>query len=153
MKSQCSSNNKGFTVVELMVAVVITVIAFAGLATMEIACINGNSIASNVTTGITLAQDKMEDLMSLDINDPDLDDNNISNNANLREGVEDSTETGESSNSDDGHREKNIDAKGNPGGMYTRFWNVAEDTPIDGQKTLVVIVTWRDSMVTVSSII
>jgi len=153
MKSQCSSNNKGFTVVELMVAVVITVISFAGLATMEIACINGNSIASNVTTGITLAQDKMEDLMSLDINDPDLDDNNISNNANLREGVEDSTETGESSNSDDGHREKNIDAKGNPGGMYTRFWNVAEDTPIDGQKTLVVIVTWRDSMVTVSSII
>jgi len=91
--------------------------------------------------------------MSLDINDPDLDDNNISNNGNLREGVEDSTETGESSNSDDGHREKNIDAKGNPGGMYTRFWNVAEDTPIDGQKTLVVIVTWRDSMVTVSSII
>ena len=153
MKLHCANNNKGFTVVELMVAVVITVIAFAGLATMEIACINGNSIASNVTTGITLAQDKMEDLMSLDINDPDLDDNNISNNGNLREGVEDSTETGESSNSDDGHREKNIDAKGNPGGMYTRFWNVAEDTPIDGQKTLVVIVTWRDSMVTVSSII
>jgi len=153
MKRHCEDNNKGFTVVELMVAVVITVIAFAGLATMEIACINGNSIASNVTTGITLAQDKMEDLMSLDINDPDLDDNNISNNGNLREGVEDSTETGESSNSDDGHREKNIDAKGNPGGMYTRFWNVAEDTPIDGQKTLVVIVTWRDSMVTVSSII
>jgi prepilin-type N-terminal cleavage/methylation domain-containing protein len=153
MKRHCADNNKGFTVVELMVAVVITVIAFAGLATMEIACINGNSIASNVTTGITLAQDKMEDLMSLDINDPDLDDNNISNNGNLREGVEDSTETGESSNSDDGHREKNIDAKGNPGGMYTRFWNVAEDTPIDGQKTLVVIVTWRDSMVTVSSII
>jgi prepilin-type N-terminal cleavage/methylation domain-containing protein len=153
MKLHCADNNKGFTVVELMVAVVITVIAFAGLATMEIACINGNSIASNVTTGITLAQDKMEDLMSLDINDPDLDDNNISNNGNLREGVEDSTETGESSNSDDGHREKNIDAKGNPGGMYTRFWNVAEDTPIDGQKTLVVIVTWRDSMVTVSSII
>jgi prepilin-type N-terminal cleavage/methylation domain-containing protein len=153
MKLHCADNNKGFTVVELMVAVVITVIAFAGLATMEIACINGNSIASNVTTGITLAQDTMEDLMSLDINDPDLDDNNISNNGNLREGIEDSTETGESSNSDDGHREKNIDAKGNPGGMYTRFWNVAEDTPIDGQKTLVVIVTWRDSMVTVSSII
>ena len=153
MKLHCADNNKGFTVVELMVAVVITVIAFTGLVTMEIACVNGNSIASNVTTGITLAQDKMEDLMSLDINDPDLDDNNISNNGDLRKGVEDSTETGESSNSDDGHREENIDAKGNPGGMYTRFWNVAEDTPIDGQKTLVVIVTWRDSMVTVSSII
>ncbi len=153
MKLHCADNNKGFTVVELMVAVVITVIAFAGLATMEIACINGNSIASNVTTGITLAQDTMEDLMSLDINDPELDDNNTSNNVNLREGVEDFADVGNLATADDGHREENIDAKGNPGGMYTRFWNVAEDTPIDGQKTLVVIVTWRDSMVTVSSII
>ena len=153
MKHHCANNNKGFTVVELMVAVVITVIAFAGLATMEIACINGNSIASNVTTGITLAQDKMEDLMSLDINDPDLDDNNLSNNTNLRDGVEDFSSVGSAATADDGHREENLDAKGNPGGMYTRFWNVAEDTPIDGQKTLVVIVTWRDSMVTVSSII
>jgi prepilin-type N-terminal cleavage/methylation domain-containing protein len=153
MKLHCADNNKGFTVVELMVAVVITVIAFAGLATMEIACINGNSIASNVTTGITLAQDKMEDLMSLDINDPKLDDNNASNNVNLREGVEDFADVGNLATADDGHREENIDAKGNPGGIYTRFWNVAEDTPIDGQKTLVVIVTWRDSMVTVSSII
>ncbi len=153
MKLHCADNNKGFTVVELMVAVVITVIAFAGLATMEIACINGNSIASNVTTGITLAQDKMEDLMSLDINDPKLDDNNASNNVNLREGVEDFADVGNLATADDGHREENIDAKGNPGGMYTRFWNIAEDTPIDGQKTLVVIVTWQDSMVTVSSII
>ena len=153
MKLHCADNNKGFTVVELMVAVVITVIAFAGLATMEIACINGNSIASNVTTGITLAQDTMEELKSLNINDPKLDDNNASNNVNLREGIEDFTDVGSLATADDGHREENIDAKGNPGGMYTRFWNVAEDTPIDGQKTLVVIVTWRDSMVTVSSII
>jgi prepilin-type N-terminal cleavage/methylation domain-containing protein len=153
MTLQCEHNNKGFTVVELMVAVVITVIAFAGLATMEIACINGNSIASNVTTGITLAQDKMEDLMSLEISDPALDDNNRNNNGNLRDGVEDFTSVGSLSTADDGHREENLDAKGNPGGMYTRFWNVAEDTPIDGQKTLVVIVTWKDSMVTVSSII
>lgn len=153
MTLQCVNNDKGFTLVELMVAVVITVIAFAGLATMEIACINGNSIASNVTTGITLAQDTMEELKSLNINDPKLDDTNASNNVNLREGIEDFADVGSLATADDGHREENIDAKGNPGGMYTRFWNVADDTPIDGQKTLVVIVTWKNSMVTVSSII
>jgi len=153
MMQQCPNTNKGFTVVELMVAVVITVIAFVGLATMEIACINGNSIATNVTTGITLAQDKMEDLKSLNINDPELDDTNVNNNVNLREGIEDFGEVGSLASADDGHREETIDAKGNPGGMYTRFWNVADDTPIDGQKTLVVVVTWRDSIVTVSSII
>jgi Tfp pilus assembly protein PilV len=153
MMQQCPNNTNGFTVVELMVAVVITVIAFVGLATMEIACINGNSIASNVTTGITLAQDKMEDLKSLDINDPELDDNNVNNNADLREGIEDFGAVGDLATADDGHREVNLDAKGNPGGTYTRFWNVADDTPLDGQKTLVVVVTWRDSIVTVSSIL
>ena len=153
MALQHVEHNRGFTVVELMVAVVIMVIAFAGLATMEVACINGNSIANNVTSGITLAQDKMEDLMSLDLNDPELDDNNTNNNANMRDGVQDFNDVGGLATADDGHRDTDIDSDGNPGGMYTRFWNIADDTPIDGQKTLVVIVTWKNSMVTVSSII
>ena len=71
MTVQQLSEQKGFSLVEMMVAVCIMAIAFAGLATMEIACINGNSIASNVTMGITLAQDKMEELKSLHIDDPD----------------------------------------------------------------------------------
>jgi len=70
MTVQKLSKEKGFSLVEMMVAVCIMAIAFAGLATMEIACINGNSIASNVTMGITLAQDKMEELNSVDYNDP-----------------------------------------------------------------------------------
>ena len=48
-------DNRGFTLVELLVAVCVMAIAFAGLATMQIACINGNSIANNVTAGMTLA--------------------------------------------------------------------------------------------------
>jgi prepilin-type N-terminal cleavage/methylation domain-containing protein len=153
MISKKINNKRGFTVVELLVAVVVMSIAFAGLATMEVACINGTSIANNVTTGITLAQDKMEELKSLHLDDPELDDNNPSNNADLRAGVEDYTVEGAVSTADDGHRDEDIDADGNPGGMYTRSWNIAEDTPIDGEKTIVVIVTWKDHIVTVTSII
>ena len=153
MSSQKLNDKSGFTVVELLVAVVVMSIAFAGLATMEVACINGTSIANNVTTGITLAQDKMEELKSLHLDDPELDDNNTNNNGDLRAGVEDFTVEGAVSSADDGHREVDIDADGNPGGMYTRSWNIAEDTPIDGEKTIVVIVTWRDHIVTVTSII
>lgn len=153
MSSQKLHDKSGFTVVELLVAVVVMSIAFAGLATMEIACINGTSIANNVTTGITLAQDKMEELKSLHIEDPELDDNNASNNGDLRAGVEDFTTHGAVASADDGHRDTDIDADGKPGGMYTRSWNIAEDTPIDGEKTLVVIVTWPDHIVTVTSII
>ena len=127
--------------IELMVAVCIMGIAFAGLATMEVACINGNSIASNVTTGITLAQDKMEELNSFDFNDPRLDDVNPGNNGDLR------------STSSVDFIQTDIDEKGNPGGMFTRVWNIADNTPTAGQKTIVVTVTWQGHAVTVSSVI
>ena len=153
MSSQKLNDKSGFTVVELLVAVVVMSIAFAGLATMEVACFNGTSSANNVTTGITLAQDKMEELKSLHIDDPELDDNNASNNVDLRAGVEDFAVKGAIASADDGHRDVDIDADGNPGGMYTRSWNIAEDTPIDGEKTVVVVVTWENHIVTVSSII
>jgi prepilin-type N-terminal cleavage/methylation domain-containing protein len=153
MPSKKFNDKSGFTVVELLVAVVVMSIAFAGLATMEIACINGTSIANNVTTGITLAQDKMEELKSLHIDDPELDDNNPSNNVDLRAGVQDFTVQGAIPTADDGHRDVNIDSDGNPGGMYTRSWNIAEDTPIEGEKTIVVVVTWKSHIVSVSSII
>ena len=141
MSLQKLSEEKGFSLVEMMVAVCIMAIAFAGLATMEIACINGNSIASNVTMGITLAQDKMEELNSVDYNDPRVDDVNPSNNADLRNDANvDFSETG-------------IDEEGKPGGIYDRIWNIADDTPSAGQKTIVVLVTWKNHTVTVTSII
>jgi len=136
-------DNRGFTLVELLVAVCIMAIAFAGLATMQIACINGNSIASNITTGMTLAQDKMEELNSLDFNDPELADNNVANDLNLQDATDDSSLVGNNANSDE---------EGNAGGTYTRIWNIADNTPTTGMKTTVVIVTWKSHKVTVSSI-
>ena len=145
-------DSRGFTLVELLVAVCVMAIAFAGLATMQIACINGNSIASNITTGMTLAQDKMEELKSLDFNDPELADNNVTNYLNLEDAIDDSSIVGNNANSDDGHREEDIDAEGNAGGMYTRIWNIADNTPTTGMKTTVVIVAWTGHKVIVSSI-
>jgi len=145
-------DSRGFTLVELLIAVCVMAIAFAGLATMQIACINGNSIASNVTTGMTLAQDKMEELNSLDYNDPELADNNVTNDLSLEDAIDDSSIVGNNANSDDGHREEDIDSEGNVGGMYTRIWNIADNTPTTGMKTTVVIVTWTGHKVIVSSI-
>jgi len=133
--------NGGFTLVELLISVCIMAIAFAGLATMQVACINGNKIASNLTIGITLAQDKMEELNSLDYNDPNLADVNITNNTNLLN----------TSNVD--FIQTDIDGQGNSGGMYTRIWNIADDTPMNNRKTVVVIVIWKNHSVSVSSII
>ena len=153
MSSQKLNDKSGLTVVELLLAEVVMSSPFAGHATMEVDSIIGTSIANNVTTGITLAQDKMEEIKSLHIDDPELDDNNASNNVDLRAGVEDFAVKGAIASADDGHRDVDIDADGNPGGMYTRSCNNADDTPIDGEKTVVVVVTWENHIDTVSSII
>lgn len=138
---------KGFTLIEMLISICIMAIAFAGLATMQIACINGNAIAGNLTDGITLAQDYVEYLNSLDIDDPQLDDVNTGNNGSLTTadlddpGTYDFIETG-------------INGQGEAGGMYTRICNVsAIDTPVGGAKTVVAIVIWKNHRVSVSSII
>lgn len=141
--------DRGFTLVELLISVCVMAIAFAGLATMQIVCINGNSIANNLTTGITLAQDKMEELNSLNYDHSDLANSNATNDTNLADDT----------NYD--HIDLHVNVYGDvdqtaspPAGyMYTRVWNVADDEPVNGRKTVVVIVAWKGHKVSVSSII
>ena len=154
-KLQQPKGSRGFTLIELMISVCIMAIAFAGLATMQIACINGNSIASNLTTAITLAQDQMEALNSLDpATDPDLIDSNAANNTNLENAACDAATTYPAGHPcyaagpallDDGYMQR-VDEKGNvsAGGMYARTWNIANNTPTPGIRTVAVIVTWQN---------
>jgi hypothetical protein len=83
----------------------------------------------------------MEQLKSLDYDDPVLADVNNTNNSNLLD----------TTNVD--FIEQDIDEYGNSGGMYTRVWNVADDEPMNNRKTVVVIVSWKGHVVSVSSVI
>jgi prepilin-type N-terminal cleavage/methylation domain-containing protein len=153
-KLQQPKGSRGFTLIELMISVCIMAIAFAGLATMQIACINGNAIASNLTIAITLAQDTMEELVGRAYTDTDLFDNNAGNNNFLSTAILDlNGGVGTPATQDDGHRDQNIDAQGNAGGIYTRTWNVADNQPVSGRKTVVIHVLWQTHQVSVSSIV
>ena len=55
-------NNKGFTLVEVLIAMFILVVALLGMAAVTVSVINGNSFSKEVTSATTLAQDKMEEL-------------------------------------------------------------------------------------------
>jgi len=134
-------DENGFTLIEILIAIVILGIAFMSLANMQISCISGNSNASQLTKAIILAQDKMEEIKSLNPQHPNLADANPSNNSDLRQSTDPE---------DSDHRESCVEIKGESTqsvpdlhyGSYTRIWNVADNTPLPGRKTVVVIVTW-----------
>lgn len=56
------ANSKGFTLVEVMIAIAVLVIGLLGVAGVAATIINGNALGKEITTATTLAQDKMEEL-------------------------------------------------------------------------------------------
>lgn len=123
----------GFTVIEVMIAITILAIGLLGVASMQMNAIRGNSLSDNITCALALAEDKMEELMGLDYSDPALEDAIYENNNDLTEVAKGQVDK----------QEALIDEAGKlNAGHFRRVWNIAEDTPIDDNKTVTVIVLW-----------
>ena len=64
----------GFTMIEVMIAIVVLSVGLLGIASMQLTAVKDNAGANRLTESATLAQDKIEELMGLPFNDPDLQD-------------------------------------------------------------------------------
>ena len=113
------ATEKGFTLGEVLVAMVVFSVALLGLARMQIGAIQVNTIASRLTQGTTLAQDRVEQLMALPYNDPTL---------------AGTTAKGTFTSYTDP----------NPPQGYTIRWDVDTDVPSTGIKTINIFVTWKN---------
>jgi type IV pilus assembly protein PilV len=113
------TTEKGFTLSEVLVAVVVLSLGLLGLARMHIAAIQVNTIASRLTQGTTLAQDRTERLMALSYDDAML---------------ADTTGQGTFTSYTDP----------NPPQGYTIRWAVDTDVPSTGIKTINIFVTWKN---------
>ena len=60
-----SINNKGFTLIEILIAICILGFGLLATAQMQAMAIKGNAFANKTTMGSTLAQNKMEELRGL----------------------------------------------------------------------------------------
>jgi type IV pilus assembly protein PilV len=128
----CAEQN-GFTIIEVMIAVAILAVGLLGIASMQMSAIRGNNLSDNITCALTLAEDKMESLLEMDYDNPDLEDIVATNDDDL-------------SRTDSGwidREELNIDETGKVNaGQYRRIWNIADNKPIENNKTVTVIVLW-----------
>ena len=65
-------NNKGFSLIEILIAVSIFSIGILAVATMQIAAINGNKVARKNTKAVTWSSDRADRLLSLPYTHADL---------------------------------------------------------------------------------
>lgn len=56
------ANCNGFTLIEVMIAVLVLVVGLLGVAGVATTVINANTLGKEITTATTLAQDKLEEL-------------------------------------------------------------------------------------------
>ena len=108
------SDSKGFTLIEVLIAIVLLGVGLLGMASLAGSLINYNRFAHSVTIGTTLAQDKIEELR------------------NTRyDGIVEGTVV-----------ESSIDATGNAGGTYNRKTEIDADAAFSNTKTVEVTVSW-----------
>ena len=136
------NNEKGFSLIEILIAITIFAIGMLAVGKMQITAIKGNYFANDLTEATTLAQDRMEKLIGLPYSDPLNFDNDVDGtNQDLdNDGVDDS---GNNFGLDDANT-TTADQSDTVDGRYNIFWNIATDHPIDNTKEIRVIVTWTD---------
>lgn len=106
---------RGISLIETLVAVVILAFAAVMQGYMSLATITTNRNARNITIATNLAMHKVEELKS---------------------GTFASAVSGS-----DGP----LTSDGSSGGAYSRTWTVTDDAPVSGAKTVDVTVSWADA--------
>jgi type IV pilus assembly protein PilV len=107
-------NEQGFTLIEVVVALTVLAIGIVGLSAVFPLAMRDVGKSGSVTKGVELCQQKLEEFQMLAYNAPDLD-------------------AGYTHDDPDNP----IDSK------YERTWDITEDEPITGCKTIVVTVSWQ----------
>lgn len=133
-------NNKGFTLVEVMVAITVLAVGMLAVTTMQVNSIGGNSVARTVTTASSFAAEQIENLMGLPFNHANLQDTNTIGGETVEQGLSHPYTALPSSSAPDFAGRPPDGQVTSPDGDYTVCWNIANNFPMPNTKTIRVIV-------------
>jgi prepilin-type N-terminal cleavage/methylation domain-containing protein len=135
-----SAKNAGFTLIEVMVAMVVLAIGFLGASSMMTGTTGSNASAFAITGAATAAADQLEVLTALSYNDPLLVDTSALGTADMRNPLPSIAEvqTGTRDVPDDVARPADFQITTSDN-LYTIYWNVVDNFPVNETKTIVVI--------------
>lgn len=135
MKKYLFKNQKGFSLIEALVAMAILAVGLLAVGLMQIGAMKGNTNAMSRSDGVEIAQSVMDRLRSVPLDDTLLSDAFTANGLDALD-----------ANAD--HNGSELYAAnpvvGPNGQTYSIFWNVLEDTPVASAKTVRVYVLWTD---------
>lgn len=140
MTTVINNNQRGFSLVEALIAMVLLSVGLLGAGLMQIGSMKANTNAAGRTFGVGLAQSVLDDLRSRPMDDGLLVDTGDRGN-HLDDGM---ASVGGDPVAADADQSMGL-ITASDGRNYTIFWNVAEDAPVNGSKTLKLYVYWNDS--------
>jgi prepilin-type N-terminal cleavage/methylation domain-containing protein len=129
----------GFTLIEVLVAIVILTFGLLAVGSMQISAIRGNFMGGNTSIALSLASEKMEHLLNADYN-------NTVPNTNLTDSNTGNNSPSLISSITSVDHEEPVSEEGTvgAGGFYRRIWNIATQTS-PPSKSVMVIVTWENN--------
>jgi prepilin-type N-terminal cleavage/methylation domain-containing protein len=109
------ANQKGFTLLELLIALAILSVGLLGLAGLHIAAIRGNISGFKFSAASAVVQERLEELKALDAASAVLSSGNHDDGAVIVQGI-----------------------------TFNRSYTVSDNTPVKGTSTITFTVTWTE---------